>query len=86
MGPGAPPIVGNDYGPVSGNMPSTFACAFKNARDPFCGMTQEGLLYDFKWIPGKNYSKNKKTGPQPEAQKKRGGLCRKIKLNFKTQV
>ena len=72
-GPGAPPIIGNDYGPVSGNMPSEFLCAFKNSKDPFCGMSQDGLLYDFTWTIGKNFSKNKKTGPQPTKTKQRGG-------------
>ena len=73
-GDGAPPIIGNDYGPVSGNMPAQFSCAFQNGKDPFCGMSQEGLLADFDWIVGKNYAKSKVTGVQPvNGAKKRGG-------------
>ena len=72
-GPGAPPIIGNDYGPMGNNLPGKFECNFNSNRDPFCGMTQEGLLYDFKWSIMKNYSKNKKTGPQPPSTGRQGG-------------
>lgn len=66
-GIGAPPIIGNDYGLLPAGTDSEFKCAFSSNREPFCGMTMDGLLYDFKWQIMKNYSKNKKTGPQPPA-------------------